>query len=106
MIEWLDHDFHDFPVDRLRLWRDASGQTFEPERPLPISYGRIDMWYWAALRARHFGRVTPSAVPLSVPSFNQTNDLVVIDYTNLTWFIRGWREWRTGTATGFRYRLY
>ena len=105
-LEWLDHDFNNFPVDRLRLWRDASGQTFEPERPLPISYARIDMWYWAALRARHFGRVTPSAVPLSVPSFNEANDLVVVDYTNLTWFIRGWREWRTDTSTGFRYRLY
>ena len=42
-LEWLSHDFINFPVDRLRLWRDASGQTFEPERPLPVSYARIDM---------------------------------------------------------------
>ena len=105
-LEWLSHDFINFPVDRLRLWRDASGQTFEPEHSLPISYGRIDMWYWAALRARHFGRVTPSAVPMSVPSYSHGNNLVVIDYTNLTCFLRGWREWRVDTATGFRYRLY
>ena len=105
-LEWLSQDFVNFPVDRLRLWRDASGQTFEPELNLPIAYGRIDMWYWAVLRARYIGRVTPSAVPMSVPSHNHGNDLVVIDYTNLTWFLRGWREWRTDTATGYRYRLY
>ncbi|OLP81963.1 hypothetical protein AK812_SmicGene37433 [Symbiodinium microadriaticum] len=105
-LEWLSQDFHNFPVDRLRLWRDASGQTFEPELNLPVAYGRIDMWYWAVLRARYIGRVTPSAVPMSVPSYNHGNDLVVIDYTNLVWFLRGWREWRTDTATGYRYRLY
>ncbi|OLP76044.1 hypothetical protein AK812_SmicGene44073 [Symbiodinium microadriaticum] len=94
MLEWLEYDFNNFPVDRLRLWRDAYGNTFEPELALPIAFNRVDQWYWAVLRARHFGRVTPSAVPLSVPSHASANDLVVIDYTNLTWFLRGWREWR------------
>ena len=106
MLEWLEYDFNNFPVDRLRLWRDASGHTFEPELALPLAYNRVDQWYWAVLRARHLGRVTPSAVPLSVPSHASANDLVVIDYTNLTWFLRGWREWRTDTTNGYRYRLY
>ena len=106
MLQWLDYDFNGFPVDRLRLWRDANGRTFEPDLNLPISYTRVDMWFWAVLRARMLGRVTPLAVPLSIPSFNQNNDLIVVDYTNLTWFIRGWREWREDRATGFRYRLY
>ena len=106
MLEWLEYDFNNFPVDRLRLWRDAYGNTFEPELALPVAFNRVDQWYWAVLRARHFGRVTPSAVALSVPSHASANDLVVVDYNNLTWFLRGWREWRTDTTNGYRYRLY
>ena len=106
MLEWLEYDFNNFPVDRLRLWRDAYGNTFEPELALPVALNRVDQWYWAVLRARHFGRVTPSAVALSVPSHASANDLVVVDYNNLTWFLRGWREWRTDSTNGYRYRLY
>ncbi|CAE7941813.1 unnamed protein product [Symbiodinium necroappetens] len=105
-LEALRDEFEQFPGDRLRLWRDRAGGTFEPDQDLPATYERVDMWYWAVLRARHLGLFEPDEVPYAIPAHNHARNLVLVDFTNITWFTRGWREWRTDQATHYTYRLY
>ena len=104
-LQNLEQQFTGFPAERLRNWRDQDGRGFDPTRPMPVDATRTDAWFWAALRARYEQRLAPSEVPFVIPDFTDREVLVAHPVEQVTWFIRGWEEYRQA-SDGSWYRAY
>ncbi|CAE7553554.1 unnamed protein product, partial [Symbiodinium sp. CCMP2592] len=104
-LEHLTVTLPGFPADRLRNWTDQDGNGFDPTQPMPRNCTRTDAWYWGVLRARYLEELSPNEVPFVIPAYTDREVLVQHPVEQITWFLRGWEEFRQD-SNGAWYRAY
>ena len=70
---------------------------------MPISYSRLDSWFWAVLRGRYIGEIPPPEVPYVFPATGGSRFSIESNTHHVVWFLPGWHVFRVDAAT---YRAY